>query len=132
MPVLFCQLGPAHSLREITRRPRGCKDKLKLLDITDPGRSTLAYAHEGWPLPLTTLSKNPYVTIRGIPKPSKARKSFRFKNKLVALDSSIIDLYISLFDQARFRRTKGAIKFYLHLDHDGYLPSYSVITEGPV
>ena len=58
------------------------------------------------------------------------RKKFRFKNKLMSLDGSIIDLSMSMFDWAKFRRTKGAIKLHLLLDHDGYLPSFAVITEG--
>ncbi len=59
-------------------------------------------------------------------------KKFRFKNKLMSLDSSVIDLSVSLFDWAKFRRTKGAIKLHLLLDHDGYLPAFAVITEGKV
>jgi len=58
------------------------------------------------------------------------RKKFRFKNKLMSLDGSIIDLSLSMFDWAKFRRTKGAIKLHLLLDHDGYLPSFAVVTEG--
>lgn len=50
----------------------------------------------------------------------------------MGLDSTIIDLLITLFDWAKFRRTKGAIKLHLLLDHDGYLPSFAVITEGKV
>jgi hypothetical protein len=38
------------------------------------------------------------------------RKKFRFKNTLMSLDGSIIDLSVSMFDWAKFRRTKGAIK----------------------
>lgn len=57
-----------------------------------------------------------------------ARKKFRFKNKLVSLDSSVVDLSLSLFDWAHFRRAKGAIKLHLLLDHDGYLPAFAVIT----
>jgi len=60
----------------------------------------------------------------------QGKKKFRFKNKLVSLDSSIIDLSVTLFDWAKFRRTKGAIKLHLLLDHDGYLPSFAWITEG--
>jgi IS4 transposase len=37
-----------------------------------------------------------------------------------------------VFDWAKFRRTKGAIKLHLLLDHDGYLPCFGVITEGKV
>jgi Transposase DDE domain len=42
----------------------------------------------------------------------------------------VIDLGATLFDWAKFRRTKGAIKLHCLLDHDGYLPSVVVITEG--
>jgi IS4 transposase len=49
---------------------------------------------------------------------------------LTSLDSSIIDLSVTLFDWAKFRRTKGAIKLHLLLDHDGYLPDFALITEG--
>jgi hypothetical protein len=41
-----------------------------------------------------------------------------------------VDLVLSLFDWAKFRRTKGAVKLHLLLDHDGYLPSFAVITTG--
>jgi hypothetical protein len=60
----------------------------------------------------------------------RTRKKFRFKSKLVSLDSSVIDLSLSLFDWAHFRRTKGTVKLHLLLDHDGYLPSFAVITDG--
>src|SRR5207245_798487 len=58
------------------------------------------------------------------------RRKVRFKNKLVSLDSTVIDLCATLFDWAKFRRTKGAIKLHCLLDHDGYPPSVVVITEG--
>jgi hypothetical protein len=48
----------------------------------------------------------------------------------MSLDGSIIDLSVSMFDWAKFRRTKGAIKLHLLLDHDGYLPSFAVVSEG--
>jgi hypothetical protein len=48
----------------------------------------------------------------------------------MSLDGSIIDLSVSMFDWAKFRQTKGAIKLHLLLDHDGYLPSFGVVTEG--
>ncbi len=60
------------------------------------------------------------------------RKKFRFKNKLVSLDSTVIDLCLSMYDWAQFRRTKGAVKLHLVLDHEGYLPSFGVITTGKV
>ena len=37
-----------------------------------------------------------------------------------------------MYDWAKFRRTKGAVKLHLVLDHDGYLPSFAWITDGKV
>ena len=48
------------------------------------------------------------------------------------MDSSTIDLCLEIFDWAKFRRTQGAIKLHLLLDHDGYLPSFAIIAEGNV
>jgi len=128
--MLFCQLGRAHSLREITGGLRSCEGKLKHLGITAPSRSSLAYAngHRPWQLyqeVFLQLLERCRMQVGG-------RKKFRFKNKLVSLDSSTIDLCLSIFDWARFRRTKGAIKLHLLLDHEGYLPEFAWITEGEV
>ena len=48
----------------------------------------------------------------------------------MSLDGSIIELSVNMFDWAKFQRPKGAIKLHLLLDHDGYLPSFAVVTEG--
>lgn len=128
--MLFCQLGRAHSLREITQGLRSCEGKLKHLGISAPARSTLAYANQHRPW---ELYQQVFFTLLGRCRSAVVgRKKFRFKNKLVSLDSSVIDLCVTLFDWAKFRRTKGAIKLHLLLDHDGYLPSFAVITEGKV
>jgi hypothetical protein len=57
-------------------------------------------------------------------------KRFRFKNRLFSLAATVIDLCLSLFDWAKFRQTKGAIKLHLLLDHDGYLPVFATVSEG--
>jgi hypothetical protein len=126
--MLFCQLGRAHSLREICGGLRSSEGKLKHLGITAPNRSTLAYAneHPPWQLYRAVFQA---LLLRCQPL-AKGRKRFRFKNKLVSLDSTVIDLCATLFDWAQFRRTKGAVKLHCLLDHDGYLPSVVVITEG--
>ena len=59
-----------------------------------------------------------------------ARKAkFRFKNKLLSLDSTTISLCLDLFPWAKFRRAKGGVKAHVLLDHDDYLPSYVLITD---
>jgi hypothetical protein len=126
--MLFCQLGRAHSLREICGGLRSSEGKLKHLGITAPNRSTLAYAneHRPWQLYRAVFQELLARCQSAVP----ARRKFRFKNKLVSLDSTVIDLCATLFDWAKFRRTKGAVKLHCLLDHDGYLPSVVVVTEG--
>lgn len=63
-------------------------------------------------------------------KAGPGKHRFRFKNKLLSLDSATISLCLSLFPWAKFRRTKGAIKLHLLLDHEGYLATYVYITNG--
>ncbi len=65
-------------------------------------------------------------------KAVRGKRRFRLKNKLYSLDATIIDLCASIFDWAKFRATKGAVKLHLLLDHDGYLPEFVSITEGKV
>jgi len=126
--MLFCQLGRAHSLREICGGLASCEGKLSHLGITAPARSTLAYANEHRPWQLyRAVFQELLARCQSL---ARGRRKFRFKNKLVSLDSTVIDLCATLFDWAKFRRTKGAVKLHLLLDHDGYLPSVVVITEG--
>jgi len=131
--MLFCQLGQAKSLREICGGLAASEGKLRHLGVpTAPSRSTLAYANEHRPWRVyeavfyQLLAKCQALAVS---RSGKQRK-FRFKSKLLSLDATVIDLCASLFDWARFRQTKGAVKLHLLLDHDGYLPEYAVITEG--
>ena len=126
--MLFCQLGRAHSLREICGGLASCEGKLTHLGITAPARATLAYAneHRPWPLYRGVFE----ALLARCEAAAPARRRLRFKNKLVSLDSTVIELCAQVFDWAKFRRTKGAVKLHLLLDHDGFLPRVAVITDG--
>jgi len=128
--MLFCQLGRAHSLREIEGGLKSCEGKLAHLGIEAPARSSLSYAnaHRPWEL----FQQVFYGLYETVAASVRAPRKFRFKHKLVSLDSTVIDLCLSMYDWARFRRTKGAVKLHLVLDHDGYLPCFGIITEGSV
>jgi hypothetical protein len=133
--MLFCQLGHAKSLREICGGLAASEGKLRHLGLpTAPARSTLAYAneHRPWQLQQTVFEQllvKCQILAASQPGTRKKRK-FRFKNPLLSLDATVIDLCATMFDWAKFRRTKGAVKLHLLLDHDGYLPSFAVISEG--
>jgi Transposase DDE domain/Domain of unknown function (DUF4372) len=128
--MLFCQLGRAHSLREIEGGLKSCEGKLAHLGIEVPVRSSLSYANQHRPWQL--FEKVFYGLFDKVAAKVRGKRKFRFKNKLVSLDSTTIDLCVSMYDWARFRRTKGAVKLHLVLDHDGYLPRFAVITHGRV
>jgi hypothetical protein len=127
--MLFCQLGAARSLREICNGLAASEGKLRHLGIPiAPSRSTLAYAneHRPWKLYETVFGE----LLQRCHSVAAGKKKFRFKNKLVSLDSTSIDLCASLFDWAKYKRTKGAVKVHLLLDNEGYLPCFACITDG--
>ena len=128
--MLFCQMGAANSLREICGGLATAMGKLVHLGLRGaPARSTLAYAnqHRPWQLYQSVFNQ---VLVRCRQLAATKHRKFRFKNPLVSLDATVIDLCLEVFDWARFRRTKGAIKLHLQLDHQGYLPSWALVTEG--
>lgn len=127
--MIFCQLGRAQSLREITDGLRSCEGKLRHLGIDAPARSTLAYANEHRPW---EIYRDVFGALLDRCRALAPGHRFRFKNKLYSLDATTITLCASMFDWARYKRRKGGVKVHLVLDHDGYLPSFAVIREAKV
>ncbi len=128
--MLFCHLGRAQSLREICGGLAASEGKLRHLGLPDaPKRSTLAYANEHRPW---ALYRSVFYQLLGRCREVAGSHGFRFKNKLLTLDATLIELCASVFDWAQYRRTKGAVKLHLLLDHQGLLPSFALITEGRV
>jgi len=125
--MLFCHLGRVQSLREISDGLASAEGKLKHLGIRRPARSTLSYANEHRPWQL--FEKLFYATLDRLRKQIGVKHRLRFKNPLLSLDATTIDLCAELFDWAHFRRTKGGVKLHLLLDHDGLLPCFALITE---
>jgi hypothetical protein len=130
--MLFCQLGSVNSLRDISNGLAASEGKLRHLGLPEaPRRSTLAYAnaHRPWQL-FEDVFHQLLDSARNQAQQAGVRHKFRFKNKLLSIDATTIELCASVFDWAQFRRTKGAVKLHLMLDHDGLLPCYAVITDG--
>jgi hypothetical protein len=129
--MLFCQLAHADSLREICNGLACCLGKLVHLGIgVAPNKSTLAYANQRRP---AALYEDLFYTALGRFREEKGlgvrKQKFRFKNKLLSLDSTTISLCLEMFPWAKFRRAKGGVKAHVLLDHDDYLPRYVLITE---
>ena len=129
--MLFCQLGRADSLRDICNGLACCLGRLVHVGIAKaPSRSTLSYANEHRPAALfeelfwTALAR--FREQQGL---GSRKHKFRFKNKLLSLDSTTISLCLTMFPWAQFRRAKGGVKAHVLLDHDDYLPAYVLLTE---
>lgn len=130
--MIFCHLARADSLREICNGLACCLGKLNHLGINRaPSKSTLAYANQNRPANLyedlfwSLLARFRSHQELGLPN----RPAFRFKNRLLSLDSTIISLCLQLFPWAHYLQTKGGVKVHVLLDHTDYMPSYAVITE---
>jgi len=128
--MLFCHLASADSLREICGGLASSMGKMVHLGIRRmPKRSTLSYANNRRPWQL--FEKVFYHLLSEADMlAAKQKRRFRFKNPLVSIDASTIDLCLSIFDWAKFRRAKGAVKLHLMLNHQGYLPGWAYISDG--
>src|SRR5215475_4744813 len=128
--MMFCQLAQAKSLREIVDGLACCEGKLRHLGLAaSPKRSTLSYANGRRPWQLFEAL---FYSILEVARTLAPAKRLRFKNKLFSLDATVVELCLEMFDWAKYRQTKGAIKLHVLLDHDGYLPVYAHVTEGNV
>ena len=124
---LYAQLTRQVSLRDLTTTIRAKLGRLYYLGIRNFSRSTVAEANE----------KRSYKIFEGLfyllysrCREKSPRSKFRFRHKLYTLDSSTIDLCLSLFRWAKFRKRKGAVKIHTLLDHRGHLPCCLIVTDG--
>jgi len=127
--MLFGQLSAQDSLRGIEAGLASQAHLLYHLGVGPVHRSTLSYAnahrsHE--------LFKIVFEWMLSKCQPLAPKHKFRFKNPLYSIDATTIDLCLSLFDWAKFRRTKGAVKLHVKLNHSGYLPSFASVTTAKV
>ncbi|MHB8762752.1 MAG: IS4 family transposase [Deferrisomatales bacterium] len=127
--MVFAQVAQAKSLREVCDGLHCAVGKVTHLGIQNLAkRSTLSYANEHRSSTLFQELFADLATRLPAALPQRPKKPFRFKNKLLSLDSSVITLCLTLFPWAEYTRTKGGVKLHMLLDHDGYFPSYAVIT----
>lgn len=125
--MLFCHLGRAQSLREICGGLASAEGKLNHLGIeTAPARSTLSYANQHRPW---QVFESLFYVLLDRCREIAPRRRLKFKNALLSLDSTVIDLCASVFDWAKFRRSKGGVKVHMLLDNQGLLPSWALITD---
>ena len=132
LATAFAQLSYRESLRDIESCLRAMQNKLYHIGIIGRiSKSTLAYANENrdW-----RIYADFAQILINIARPLYADDDFgvELDETVYALDASTIDLCLSLFPWARFRKTKGAVKLHTLLDLRGNIPSFISITDGKV
>ena len=128
--MIFAQFSKSNSVREISNGLRSATGNLNHLGIKRaPSKSSLSYQNKqrDWKL----FERFYYKMLEQLSAEARFKQlKFKIKSKIYLLDSTTISLCLSLFDWAKYRTSKGAIKLHTLLDYDGNLPSYIHISDG--
>jgi hypothetical protein len=128
--MLFCQFAKSQSVRDISNGLRSATGNLNHLGVQKaPSKSSISYQNKNRDF---NLFKDYYYQLLGSlgQQAGFKRVKFKIKSKIFLLDSTTISLSLSLFNWARYKTTKGALKMHTLLDYDGNLPAYVNITDG--
>jgi hypothetical protein len=124
--LLNAQASGKNSLRDIEQSFRVQSGRLYHLGLPPVKRSTLADANKNRPY---EIFEGLFYRILERCKDITPKHRFKFKNDLYTLDATVIDLCLSSYPWAKFRKAKGALKIHCQLDHGGNIPSFFVVTD---
>ena len=128
--MLFCQFAKSQSVRDISNGLRSATGNLNHLGIQKaPSKSTISYQNKNrdWEL----FKSYYFELLNSLGQQAKFKQvKFKIKSKIFLLDSTTISLCLNLFDWAKYKAHKGAVKMHTLLDYDGNLPAYINITDG--
>ncbi|RAP31787.1 IS4 family transposase [Candidatus Marinamargulisbacteria bacterium SCGC AG-414-C22] len=122
---LYAQIRKKDSLRDIVCGLEQNKSKWYHIGLQKVKRSTISDSNNR--VPYQVYERLFYAMLKKCCHLTQST-TFKFKNPLYALDSSIIDLCLSVFDWAKFRRTKGGLKLHSLYDIKAQIPVFNVIT----
>ena len=128
--MLFCQFSNSQSVRDISNGLRSATGNLNHLGMLKaPSKSTLSYQNKNrnWEL----FRDYYFVLLESLGQQAQMKRTkFKIKSKIFLLDATTISLCLSLFDWAKYKTKKGAVKMHTLLDYDGHLPAFVNITDG--
>ena len=127
MALFFGQLTGQHSLRDLITTLDAGRKKLQQVGLGAVSRSTLADANRKRP---QEIFGELFCCLYQRCRRQAPGQRFAFRHRVYSLDATVIDLCLKVFDWAKFRKRKGAIKLHLILDHAGHIPSFCVMTPG--
>ena len=125
--ILFSQIKQKDSIRDIVTGLEANESRWYHLGLTGIHRSTFSDANNKRSF---QIFEDLFYHLLSRCKDLTPKHRFKFKNELYSIDASVIDLCLSVFPWAKFRKTKGAIKMHCLYDHSGALPTFVTITDG--
>lgn len=125
--LLFCQLAGQDSLRSIEAGMATQVSRLYHAGVKPLNRSSLSYANNKR---TSALFEDMFYQMLSKCHPVAPKHKFRFKNPLYSIDSTVIDLCLSMFEWATYQKVKGAVRVHVKLNHSGYIPVFAVVTTG--
>ena len=125
--MLHAQITGSDSLRDLETSFNAHRSCHYHLGLSEVHRSTLADANENRPW---QIYMQLFYRLLHQFKEVKRSRRVRIANNIYTWDSTTIDLCLSVFDWARFRQTKGAIKLHVKYDHGHSIPTLFVVTDG--
>jgi hypothetical protein len=128
--MLFCQFAKSQSVRDISNGLRSATGNLNHLGVNKaPSKSTISYQNKNRTYEI--FKEYYFELLKSLGQQVGFKQiKFRIKSKIFLLDSTTISLCLSLFDWAKYKTAKGAVKMHTLLDFDGNLPAYVNITDG--
>ena len=126
--LLFGQMTGHDSIRAIERVFAHTDSKMLKLGFGPVRRSTLADANQN--RSIAVLEDLFQFVLTQAQKLAPKKNGFRFHGQVLALDSTTIELCLSLCPWAKFHHDKGATKLHTAIDVAGDLPQFAVITDG--
>ena len=128
--MLFCQFAKSQSVRDISNGLRSATGNLNHLGIHKaPSKSSVSYQNKH--RDFNIFKSYYFILLESLGQQAGFKQvKFRIKSKIFLLDATTISLCLSLFDWAKYKTAKGAVKLHTLLDYDGNLPAYVNITDG--
>jgi hypothetical protein len=125
--LLYAQITEKDSLRDIERPINLNKDKIQYFSLPEIKRSTFAEANNRRDC---RIFQKIFYTLLDKTMKLTPKHKFKFKNPLYSMDSTTIKLCLNIYDWAKFRKRKGAIKLHVKFLHQGNIPEFITITDG--
>lgn len=125
--LLYAQITEKDSLRDIERPINLVKNKIQFFSLPEIKKSTLSDALNNRDCRIfeKIFSLLLEKTLQLTPK-----HKFKFNHPLYSIDSTTIKLCLSVFDWAKYRKAKGAIKLHTKFNHSGNIPEFLVMSDG--